>query len=379
MKQALTNIPFQILNWLSYLIPRDKTTMVFIGWHTTKAGEIFTDNTKYLYLHISQQHKDIKAVWLAKNRIMAHTLQEAGLTSYYEKSWRGIWCALRAGTTIVDAYVQRWNFAFLGSTLLVQLLHGKGMKAAGYSVKSRRKQDIICYPSKNVEAMIGDVFSSGSTSYITGYSRSDVILGASINHSEIDVNTDNYNLLKSLRSEGVRIIWYAPTFRRGQTTFDLTAILDLTNLVPLLTKQNLHLCISLHPKYHAHQNAVQHEQISFLQPQDFFPLYQYFDLLITDYSSTFTDYLLLDRPIIFYPYDLDDYIASEGILIDYENETPGPKAYTPTELHCTITSILENDPYQQSRQQALNRYHAYTDTNNSDRIFTAISKNKKIS
>lgn len=51
------------------------------------------------------------------------------------------------------------------------------------------------------------------------------------------------------------------------------------------------------------------------------------DILITDYSSIFIDYLLIDKPIIFYPFDINEYIKNRGLVIEYDNNihTPGPK------------------------------------------------------
>ena len=41
--------------------------------------------------------------------------------------------------------------------------------------------------------------------------------------------------------------------------------------------------------------------------EDVMELLKYVDVLITDYSYIYIDFLLLDRPIIFLPYDIDDY------------------------------------------------------------------------
>lgn|GEM_PF-3498185 len=51
------------------------------------------------------------------------------------------------------------------------------------------------------------------------------------------------------------------------------------------------------------------------------------DYLLTDYSSIFVDYLLLEKPIIFYPFDLREYEDVRGLVIDFKNSihTPGPK------------------------------------------------------
>jgi CDP-glycerol glycerophosphotransferase len=47
--------------------------------------------------------------------------------------------------------------------------------------------------------------------------------------------------------------------------------------------------------------------------------------LITDYSSVWTDYLSLDRPLAFYCPDLPEYVANRGLSVDdYPSVLPGP-------------------------------------------------------
>ncbi|GIN69645.1 hypothetical protein J14TS2_01200 [Bacillus sp. J14TS2] len=62
------------------------------------------------------------------------------------------------------------------------------------------------------------------------------------------------------------------------------------------------------------------------------------DLLITDYSTVFFDYSLLGRPMIFYPYDLEEYIRSRDFYYSYEDMIPGPMA-ADTE---TLIQLIQN-------------------------------------
>jgi CDP-ribitol ribitolphosphotransferase len=49
------------------------------------------------------------------------------------------------------------------------------------------------------------------------------------------------------------------------------------------------------------------------------------DVFISDYSSAMFLALLLDKPLVFYTPDLDEYLTSgNGTLIDYKNDVPGP-------------------------------------------------------
>lgn len=46
------------------------------------------------------------------------------------------------------------------------------------------------------------------------------------------------------------------------------------------------------------------------QAEDIMDIADIFDILITDYSSIYIDYLLLDRPLIFLPYDKEQYLKA---------------------------------------------------------------------
>ncbi len=67
------------------------------------------------------------------------------------------------------------------------------------------------------------------------------------------------------------------------------------------------------------------------------------DVLVTDYSSVFFDYALLDRPIVFYMYDVDHYAARlRGFYLDLA-DLPGPVAHTGEELVPGLRTAL-TDP-----------------------------------
>lgn len=56
------------------------------------------------------------------------------------------------------------------------------------------------------------------------------------------------------------------------------------------------------------------------------------DICITDYSSIGFEYAILERPLIFFAYDLEDYIDNRGMYYDYDEVTPGPICKTTEEI-----------------------------------------------
>lgn len=68
-----------------------------------------------------------------------------------------------------------------------------------------------------------------------------------------------------------------------------------------------------------------------------------FDLLITDYSSIYIVNLLLERPILFLPYDQGSISEDTGVLFDYDEVTPGPKPKSYAEFLNSIEGLLYNE------------------------------------
>ena len=69
-------------------------------------------------------------------------------------------------------------------------------------------------------------------------------------------------------------------------------------------------------------------------------------MLITDYSSIMIEYAILNRPIIFFTYDLEDYLANErGFYYDFKTTVPGPIVYSSDEL----INIIHDDDFDRSR------------------------------
>ena len=80
---------------------------------------------------------------------------------------------------------------------------------------------------------------------------------------------------------------------------------------------------------------------------------KYIDILVSDYSSIVYDFLLLNKPIVFYIYDINEYKKNVSLLFDFDEYSPGIKVYTQNEL---IESFLKEDIYKERREQIRDKF-----------------------
>lgn len=100
------------------------------------------------------------------------------------------------------------------------------------------------------------------------------------------------------------------------------------------------------------------------------------DLLITDYSSIYFDYLILNRPIIFNPVDITEYSETRGFLLNpYDFWTPGPKVYTQEELETEIIRcISDNKIFSEERKLIRDMFYEKNIMNSSEKLFLFTDK-----
>ena len=135
-----------------------------------------------------------------------------------------------------------------------------------------------------------------------------------------------------------KLILYAPTWRDnehlGHLKYKFSSAMDYKYLKDTLAKDYC-LLVKAHYLVGEESNLGQYDGFLhyFDASCDIAELYLVSDMLITDYSSVMFDYSLLDRPMIFFTYDLEQYKDHlRGFYFDFLEEAPGPIVLTNEEL-----------------------------------------------
>lgn len=100
-------------------------------------------------------------------------------------------------------------------------------------------------------------------------------------------------------------------------------------------------------------------------------------LMITDYSSVFMDFVYMEKPIIFFQFDYDEFRKkqySEGYF-DYKKNLFGKSVENSEELIIELKKILKNGILKKT-QQNMNDFFELKDKNNCERIYEIIKKGK---
>lgn len=145
-----------------------------------------------------------------------------------------------------------------------------------------------------------------------------------------------------------KIILYAPTFRDEEKYNNVFNYLDLEKFNRELGSEYV-LALRLHPKIKNFykddiSSSGQYVDVSDFESEQELMLIS--DVLITDYSSIMIEYSALNKPTVFFTYDLDYYLANErGFYYDFKTTVPGPIVHTSDEL----IDVIKNDRFDKSK------------------------------
>lgn len=284
------------------------------------------------------------------------------------------------------------HFSFFEDLNTMQFWHGFPLKTLGWWNKSInnqamlslsnewRKHSAIFSYSKLYSSLIESCFRGVPSSYvITGMPRNDFLFRPS--SRELLASILQCDLNKSM------VGFWLPTYRETQfgsrtgSIADDTDIRDteaLETLVEACETRNVVLVVKDHPYekeplrfpdsrniFKITDSQLEHYQL------DLYELLGSSDFLVTDYSSVYFDYLLLDRPIIFYQPDLVDYDHGRGFLLDETNDfwTPGIMTSTLWELKKAVDDLVSGvDRFQFERQQLCDVIHRHKDNSSCARV-----------
>lgn len=268
--------------------------------------------------------------------------------------------------------------------MVVNLFHGTPLKTIGALNKneSHERQDyftcVLAASPYFVPIMAQSFGVIEERVAICGHARNDKLF---------DDNTKMQEYFKT--GQYRRVFFWLPTFRKqagnkadstqhAETKLSIFTDWDSLQQLNKRLSELQSLCIiKLHPLQEWNQEKnVSFSNILFFTHQSFIKenldLYEVLpiaDVLITDYSSVYFDYLLLDRPIGFTVDDIESYQNTRGFVFDNPLEyMPGPKI-TNKEMFLQFLESCCNDQddYKQERQKINDLCNYYQDGNNAKR------------
>ncbi|WP_080843995.1 CDP-glycerol glycerophosphotransferase family protein [Cytobacillus gottheilii] len=295
----------------------------------------------------------------------------------YRRSWKEY-------EIIVTTHMESRNYK---SEINIETWHGFPLKALGAMVKNTdnlgnvdKGIDYIISYSNFYSYMISSVFNIDITKFnTTGMPRNDLL------HSP--KASTFLSLLTGKKSEHKKVIYYIPTFRRreGVEYIEGDNISnygdELSIIDQYLGSKDSILLVKKHP-FDADLSIEQgYKHIYFVCDEDFKRLNIDFyetldgsDLLITDYSSVYFDYLLLNKPLVFWTRDQEQYENNRGFLFDNpETMMPGPNVKNVEDLIKAIDRFLVDDKWYSSERTHIKKMvHKYDDFDSSKRVWDLI-------
>lgn len=350
---------YALLKRLSGLRTRDETLWVF----GARDGEAFVDNAKYLFLHVANERPGVRPVWLSKNRRVVRELRRSGYEAHYCYSFRGLLANLRAGVVLLTQGHLDVAMPCCAGAKTVLLWHGIPLKMISWDAEFPDEpapvRVIHEYMAGEFDRLVvpgeylTDVFESGlhidrDQMIITGYPRLDALF-STVEGSEIGTNETIQNRVRRL-SRNHHLVFYLPTFR-DDAAGSSAEQLDFHALDEFLAEEEAILVVKTHPREPFHPPPNLSRVVRLPEQCDAYPLLRYADVLITDYSSVYFDYLVLDRPVVFYPYDREQYEETRGFYFDYDRITAGPVASAFDELLDALGRALKGDPDRIARRE----------------------------
>lgn len=354
------------LYWLSHLMPRDKNIWVF----GSTFGKRFADNPRYFYLYMTEQKSDkIKAVWISKNKTVIELLRQQGYNAYYLYTLGGIYYSLRAKVYLYDNYSKDICFLLSGGAKKINMWHGVPLKKINMDnifdkvrhpenqlqkakwflrrLSDEKPSHYVLTTSEYLRPIFSSAFATQNV-IVEGYPRNDVLIGGIKKNILSEIENYTINTIKDKKKDH-KIILYMPTFRDSEKKF--FDIMDMKVFNKYLEDNHFFFCVKLHPKSKLREQFANlaSDHIFVIDPlADPYSFLAETDLLLTDYSSIYFDYLYLNKPIIFFNYDLKEYLSgSRELYFNYEDMTPGIKV---SDMKGLMAAMKEEDCYAWERE-----------------------------
>ncbi|WP_190233322.1 MULTISPECIES: CDP-glycerol glycerophosphotransferase family protein [Streptomyces] len=348
-------------------LPVKKRTVVF----ESHLGKQYSDSPRALYEEMRRQGLDFEAIWsysgspkefpkdatLVKRWSLPYLKALAQAEFWVDNQSYPLKLTKRPETT----YIQTWH----GSALKKMGFDQPSLKATtrGQQAEQQRSLDrfdrFLIRSEHDVRTLAKAFRLQEKTLLRVGYPRNDALVRARQKEESLGHRERSALAAKLGIPDDKTVLLYAPTFRKAggrhgrfELPFDVERFADeFGDRYVLLVRSHYLNHVVLPP-------TVQGRVIDVSAHHDVTPLLELADALVTDYSSVMFDYALLDRPLVFFTYDYDEYVhEGRGTYFDLLAHAPGPVVRTEDDF-CEAVKSLDTQAleYATARQEFVAKF-----------------------
>ncbi|MDQ0254501.1 CDP-glycerol glycerophosphotransferase [Evansella vedderi] len=364
MKKLLTKIKqssliksgYKITFILLGMLPKKKNVIVFESF----LGKQYSCNPRAIYEYIQRNKKEMDCYWSYDPRY-EEQFKEYNLKQIKRFSIQWLFVLSRAQYWVSNSRLPLW-IPKPKNTVYLQTWHGTPLKKLGVDMEEVHmpgtttenykrnftmescRWDYLISPNEYSTEIFQRAFRFHKNMIESGYPRNDFLY----NHTQEDVT----GIRTKLRIPAdKKVILYAPTWRDNEYhsvgKYKFSLHLDLKKLKEELGNEYV-ILLRLHYLIAENIDLTPFENFAMdvSNHSDIRELYVISDLLITDYSSVYFDYANLNRPILFFVYDIEHYRDRlRGFYVNFEEEAPGPLVKETSELIEEIKKISQSDSF----------------------------------
>jgi CDP-glycerol glycerophosphotransferase (TagB/SpsB family) len=387
--------PLQFVAYfLAGFVPRRRGQWAFGCW----SGHRFGDNAGAVFLHLSDEPvDDIQAAWITNERAIRDQLRADGQRAFVAWSPRGIWWTLRSGVFVYDSLPKDINFWLSRGAKFVLLRHGIGIKKIERAIDATDHRLYQLFHGSTAQRMfwrvvlpwhltVPDLLMACSPIHarqgewyfgtdaekirITGFPRHDRL---------VDAPAQDRSAISTIGSPipvDRPVFVYLPTFREGMTrqSFDWDVLAAAAEAADVTIAVKLHFV-------DAERGVLGMDRLSrsanlrlidsAVDPGD---VYVHADGMISDFSSAPFDFMLLERPIVYYVPDLENFMKQRPLVYDLDDVAVGPVCRTEHELTSALAAARGGGigDYRLRYDEIRGRFHTYEPGGASQRTVDAI-------
>ncbi len=365
----------------------------------TQSRQLYCDNTRYLYEFLSEK-KDIDVYWVTDNSEIKQYIKN--------KEWKYItrhnpikmiWVALRVKIVIDngDGFFNIFNITSSKSVIKISSFHGSGPKGtlgrshdimiAVQQILNMNKFDYVNFTSQYAAELLGKktYFLPNEKILTFGFPRCDIFFDTAY-VEKVYRNKRIVKLIGPSINKKDRVILYTPTWRPYKYTFPISEMPNFSfgDFNEWLQLNNLIFFYTVHSSLLPDNMPSDLDRIIFINPNTnpLFDINKFMlevDILINDYSTTSTDFSILNRPQIFYMPDYDFYNSEKCFIEPYRNIMPGKEVFNYDDLKRTLLDASLNsksyvDEYSVITKELQKKYYNVSFKNSTIEISEFIQK-----